>query len=97
MMIIAIAFAKERDMEWNDVVTVFLEPEMIDDEVYMMMLDAYLTALIIELYAELREFLSNGILVVQLLRPLYGCIQSRKLWYKKFCGVLVEDGYIENP
>ena len=38
----------------------------------------------------------NGTLVVKLLKALYGCKQSAKLWYKKLSGTLGHLGYVAN-
>ena len=40
---------------------------------------------------------SDGSLVVELKRALYGCLMSARLWYDRLAGVLVSAGYIVNP
>jgi hypothetical protein len=45
-------------------------------------LDPLVTAALVRLKPEYKEFVhSNGTMVCQLLRALYGCVESAKLWY----------------
>ena len=40
---------------------------------------------------------SNGEIVVQLKKALYGCIQSGKLWFNHISNLLLEIGFTQNP
>jgi len=39
----------------------------------------------------------DGTIVVKLLKALYGCIESAKLWYETLQSCLVDYGLVRNP
>ena len=52
-----------------------------------------LSAIMADLDASFKEFVGHdGILVVELDRALYGCIESGLLWYKELSGFLAKTG-----
>jgi hypothetical protein len=49
------------------------------------------------MYPELEQYLDvNKKLTVQLVKALYGCIESGKIWYETLSEALYEIGYIAN-
>jgi hypothetical protein len=59
-----------------------------------MKLDKKLTESVITILPELKRFVTKeGTLYTRLLKALYGCIQSSRLWYEKLVGVLQRLGY----
>ena len=78
-----------------DVKGAYLEA-MMDEPVYMTF-DPALTAIILQIFPELQEYVEQGRLSVQLLKALYGCKQSGKLWYLHLTNVLTELGFLFHP
>ncbi len=73
----------------EDHVIMVFEGEMVD---YMVQTDP-------KKYSPFIHVTANGtkLLYVQLLKALYGCIQSAMLWWKLLTTTLVEDGFVVNP
>ena len=78
-----------------DVKGAYLEATM-DENVYMTF-DPTLTAIILEIYPEMKEYVEYGRLSVQVMKALYGCKQSGKLWYLHLTNVLTELGFLFHP
>ena len=57
-----------------------------------------LTRLIVEVYPDLKKFVSKaGYLYCRLLKALYGCVQASKLWFDKLIKFLRREGYEQSP
>jgi hypothetical protein len=71
-----------------DVKGAYLQTEMTGSPVFMK-LDKRLTESVISILPSLKRFVTpEGTLYTKLLKALYGCIQSSRLWYEKLVGVL---------
>lgn len=54
--------------------------------------------ILIEMYPELASYLDkDGKLTAELMKALYGCIESGKLWFDTICSKLIDKGYKQNP
>ena len=58
-----------------------------------MELDLQISALLVEIYPKYQPFLTNGKIVVKLIRALYGCIESALLWYEEISSLLISLGF----
>jgi hypothetical protein len=68
------------------------------DHVVFMRLNKYLSEILISCDKSYKQFQnSNGTIVVQLLKALYGCVESASLWYDKISKNLKTLNYIVNP
>lgn len=92
---LSIAASENRHVMTFDVAMAFLEAE-IDEEIYMM-LDKVTTATIIKLHPHLATMVRNGKLLVKLMKALYGCVQSSKLWYDRIKNFLQNIEFTCNP
>ena len=79
-----------------DIGTAFLEAAMEDEEVYMWISKA-LVPYLVEAMPEAANFIDEkGRVLVKLLKALYGCIQSSRLWFEHIRDILVRGGYVAN-
>lgn len=79
-----------------DIGTAFLEAAMEDEEVYMWIGKA-LVPFLVEAMPEAANFVDDkGRVLVRLLKALYGCIQSSRLWFEHIRDILVRGGYVAN-
>lgn len=79
-----------------DIGTAFLEAAMDDEEVYMWIGKA-LVPYLVEAMPEAANFIDEkGRVLVKLLKALYGCIQSSRLWFEHIRNILVRGGYVAN-
>jgi hypothetical protein len=63
-----------------------------------MKIDPTLTALLVVIDPSYKEFLlPDGSMIVELLKALYGCVESANLWYNLLSSILIDDGFIANP
>ena len=92
---VSLACKKYRYIMIIDVKGAYLEA-MMDESVYMTF-DPTLTAIILQIFPEMQDFVEQGRLSVQLLKALYGCKQSGKLWYLHLTNVLTEIGFHFHP
>ena len=68
-----------------------------EHQVYMS-LEPAIAKMVVELYPETEKYVcERGSITVRLLRALYGCVQSSKLWYDLLCSVLLSDDFVMNP
>jgi hypothetical protein len=68
-----------------------------DDKVYMT-LSPLLSKRLCDIQPDYKRFVDNkGIITVKLLKALYGCIQSAKLWFHTIQRMLLGDGFVQNP
>ncbi len=80
-----------------DVKGAYLQMEMTGSPAFMK-LDKKLTESVIALLPELKRFVTKqGTMYTRLLKALYGCVQSSRLWYEKLVGVLRSLGYETCP
>jgi hypothetical protein len=100
LMISLMIDAKERrDVATADVVGAYLLVDM--DEYVLLKLTGNSVDIICTVNSEYNFFvvIENGVKVLyqQLLKALYGCVQSALLWYELFSGTLKEMGFELNP
>ena len=95
-IITAIAAKEQRKVATMDFSSAYLNADM--KKKVLMKFDPAVSTLMAELDPKLKGCInvSNGILVVQLQKALYGCVESAKLWYELICGKLLELGYSQN-
>ena len=95
-MCVAIAAAEERRIAALDIKGAYLNAEM-EGEVVYMDLNPHLTKVLCGLRPEWCKFIdSKGRMTVQLLRALYGCKQSAKLWNDLLVAEFIKMGFKEN-
>jgi hypothetical protein len=98
LTIFAIAADEGRDVATADVGNAYLNASMPDDQVVHMKLDRVCSDILIKIEPRYRDYQEeDGTMVVQLMKALYGCVQSAKLWYLRIRGALEKWGYIMNP
>ena len=96
MAVLVIAAHEQRQMAGLDIGSAFLEAGWIGEPVFMV-IEKMLTTLLIHEYPELEPYRrSDGTLVVQLLKALYGTLIASKLWFDKLSGVLTRLGFVAN-
>ena len=98
-MIAAIAAAQGRAVATVDFPSAFLLADIPDDAppVYIE-LNRFETMVLCKIDPSYNEFVKpNGKCVVKLRKPLYGCIESARLWYEKICADLIDFGFVKNP
>jgi hypothetical protein len=79
-----------------DIGTAFLEASIKDEEVYMLIGKSLVPYLLLAM-PEAAEFVDHkGRVLVKLLKALYGCIQSSRLWYEHIRDILVRGGFRVN-
>jgi hypothetical protein len=96
LTIIAIAASEGRQVVTVDINGAYLLADM-DDEVYMT-LSPLLSKRLCDIQPDYKRFVNGkGMITVKLLKALYGCIQSAKLWFHTIQRMLLADGFIQNP
>ena len=98
LMIAAIAAMEERSVGVIDFPGAYLNSFLPDDHptVYMR-LDKTLAKVACEIDSRYKHFVrDDGSIIVQLLKALYGCIQSSKVWYDTLTNKLGGIGYKRN-
>ena len=84
----------------------FIQAEILEakegEERVMMKITGVLVDMLVELNSQLYGphvvYKKRGkVLYVQVLRAIYGMLESALLWYKKLCGGLKEEGFKFNP
>ena len=94
--VIAIAAAEARHVEVGDIPGAYLNADM-KEEVHLL-LDRVTSEQMCELDESYREFMNDrGCVAVRLLKALYGCVESAKLWNEDISATLVNDGFVPNP
>jgi hypothetical protein len=95
----AIAASEGRIAATMDIGGAFLNAKMDPDGVLVhMRLDKLMTSLLAKLKPEYaRHIASDGTMVVQLDRALYGTVEAAALWHADLTTRLKTDGYVENP
>ena len=72
---------------------------MVDDDVIIMVLSKQLTRILVKLKPHLKEYVDplTGTMLVQILKALYGLVQSADLWFKALSSFLMSLGFKQNP
>lgn len=91
----AVAAGEKRFAATTDVEGAYLHCKMIGRVIVRM--DKRLTAILVELFPEYLPFVHNGELLLILLKALYGCIESARLFFDHVRGTLLAYGFEENP
>jgi hypothetical protein len=77
-----------------DVGGTFLCADIDDAEEVFLLLDYGITNLVKKWMPEFKVYIrSDGKMVVQIVKAMYGLIQSAPLWYKELTGILEEHGF----
>lgn len=98
MIVIAMAAAEGRHLATIDVTAAFVEAMLPMDQVIYMILDKKVSDVVVQLHPEYDSYRNaDGKLIVKLIRALYGCLQSAKLWYILLAKKLIRLGYHCNP
>ena len=93
---LAIAASEGRHLMSVDIEAAYLEAEMEGEPVHMI-LPPQLASMLVEINPTYKEAVNNnGTIVVRLMKALYGCKQSAKLWNKKFSSSMQTLGYTAN-
>jgi hypothetical protein len=94
MMMLAEAAGRRFAVRSMDIEGAYLQADMVDT--VHMSIRPELAQVLCDIDPIYKKFLVNGTLYVKLLKALYGCIQSGKLWYSLLKKVLLSLGYIMN-
>ena len=99
MMVAMIAAREKRNIVTADVTSAFLRGKF--DEAatpVIMRLDKDLANALIDIDPKYRKYQrEDGSLYCRLKRPLYGLIESAKLWHDEITRTLVNQGFVQNP
>ena len=94
--IVAIAACEGRIVETGDIPGAYLNSDM--KEIVNMRLDRVVSEQICKLDPKYLKYLdSRGRLTVRLLKALYGCVESAKLWNDDLSKMLIDAGFVANP
>ena len=75
----------------------YLNADMGDVEVFMRLARPIVTLLVeLDRNTYVPYVSSDGTLVVQLRKALYGCVEAAKLWYEHLSATLIDCGYVPN-
>jgi hypothetical protein len=97
MMIASIAAKERRHVKTIDITGAYLNADISKHKI-LMELDPTMTAIIVQIDSTFGQFVrSDGKMIVQLKKALYGCVESAKLWYDLLSSTLLENGYAVNP
>ena len=92
-----LAAAEGRSVATMDIGGAYLNADMSGDNVYMK-LDSRIAAINTIIDPAFKRFVRpDGTALVKVLKALYGCVQSGKLWYKHFSEFLLSLGFERNP
>jgi histone deacetylase 1/2 len=97
-MIAAIAARYDMHVSTGDITGAYLKAFMPDDTYIYMYLDPIVSAITITVDPSYANYLrEDGKILVKLIRALYGCVQSGKLWNDKITNDLIENGFCKHP
>ena len=97
MIIATIAARERRRVKTLDIGGAYLNADISSHEI-LMELDRTMAGFLCQIDPSFIEFLrEDGTMVVKLLKALYGCIESAKLWYNLLTSILLSYGFIVNP
>ena len=92
---------EERDVAIFDVPGAYLHAELPPDKFVLLKIEGAFVDIMCDVNPEYLEDvrIENGkkVLYVQILRALYGMIESALLWYSLYVGVLQDEGFVVNP
>ena len=95
-MITAIAAEEEREVATGDIPGAYLHADMSGD-IYIV-LPEDISAILIKMDNKYKDYVNNnGTIIVKLLKALYGCVESAKLWYEHLRARLEEMEFKPNP
>lgn len=95
-VVAGLAAREKRKVRVIDFIAAFLKAHIIQE--INMYLDVIISSLLCVMKPEWVELLDHkGRLTVKLLRALYGCVESGKLWYDTLSEFLESMGYVRNP
>ena len=94
-----IAAAEGRKVVVIDIGGAFLNADMSPTGVLVhMRLDKIMSAMLIQIDPTYAQYLeTNGSMIVQLDKALYGCVEASALWYKDLRDKLLQNGFQQNP
>ena len=94
--VVAIAAAESRLVEVGDIPGAYLNADM-KQEVHLL-LDRVTSEEMCKIDERYRGFMNDrGCVAVRLLKALYGCVESAKLWNDDIAKTLTDDGFVPNP
>ena len=94
--VVAIGAAESRHVEVGDIPGAYLNADM-KQEVNMI-LDRVTSEEMCKIDERYRSFMNDrGCVAVRLLKALYGCVESAKLWNDNISKTLTDDGFVPNP
>ena len=92
---------EERDVAIFDVPGAYLHAELPPEKFVLLKIEGAFVNIMCDVNPEYKEDIrfENGkqVLYVQILRALYGMIESALLWYSLYIGVLQKEGFVVNP
>ena len=92
----AICAAEKRSCATMDVGTAYLNADML--KVVHMRVEPAIASIMCEINPTYKRYVDKqGRVIVQLLKALYGCLESAKLWYKNLEYTLRGLGFLPNP
>jgi hypothetical protein len=96
LVLIMIAAREERHVRTEDVPGAYLLASL-ERENVTMVLRKDITRLLVELDPSYQQYVRrNGSILVQVMKALYGLIQSAKLWYQLVKHALISEGFVMN-
>jgi hypothetical protein len=94
--VMAIAVQQRRKVVTIDIGGAYLNADISKHEI-LMELDPVIAGFITQLDPNYRTYVRpNGTVVVKLLKALYGCVQSGKLWYDLLSSEFIKAGFTPN-
>jgi len=82
MTIASIAAREQRHVKTIDITGAYRNADISKQEIYME-LDPTMASIICQIDPSYDQFIrSNGSIIVNLKKALYGCVESAKLWYR---------------
>ena len=97
LMVVALAAKEQREVAVVDIAGAYLNAAIKNKQIFMK-LDAIQSKLLVRLEPSYKEYVdTDGTITVQLLKALYGCIESAKLWYEHIADTLIGIGFVANP
>jgi len=94
-MVAGIAAQERRTVVTADIGGAYLNADM--KKVIHMRLDPKVAEVLAAMEPDYAKYISDdGSMVVTLMKALYGCVESAKLWYDNLSGKLLELGFVKN-
>ena len=97
-VILSMCVSENMNLESADVPTAYLNAELQQGRFHLMSIDKNIAKLLVMVDPRAREFLqTDGTLLVEIRRSLYGLPEASKLWYDYFTKALTLGGYVVCP